>query len=70
MVDPSHAAGRKDIVPALARAAVAVGADGVLLDVHPDPDSALVDGPQALLPDEFAALMLQLRRVAEAIRAV
>lgn len=70
MVDPSHAAGRKDIVPALARAAVAVGADGVLLDVHPDPDAALVDGPQALLPDEFAALMLQLRRVTEAVRAV
>lgn len=67
MVDPSHAAGRKDIVPALARAAVAVGADGVLLDVHPDPDRALVDGGQALLPDEFARLMIELGRVADAI---
>jgi 3-deoxy-7-phosphoheptulonate synthase len=67
MVDPSHAAGRRDIVPALARAAVAVGADGVLLDVHPQPGAALVDGAQALLPEEFAALMVELRRVAEAV---
>jgi 3-deoxy-7-phosphoheptulonate synthase len=67
MVDPSHAAGRRDIVGALARAAVAVGADGVLVDVHPSPQTALVDGPQALLPDEFATLMVDLRRVADAV---
>lgn len=67
MVDPSHSAGRKDIVPALARAAVAVGADGVLLDVHVNPDTALVDGAQALLPEEFDRLMVELRRVAEAV---
>jgi 3-deoxy-7-phosphoheptulonate synthase len=68
MVDPSHAAGRRDIVGPLARAAVAVGADGVLIDVHPNPGAALVDGAQALLPSEFATLMDQLRAVAAAIR--
>jgi len=68
MVDPSHAAGRKDIVPALARAAVAVGADGVLIDVPPTPETALVDGAQALTPPEFAQLMDELRRIARALR--
>ena len=63
MVDPSHAAGRKDLVAALARAAVAVGADGVLVDVHPTPESALVDGAQALLPHEFESLMDDLNSI-------
>ena len=67
MVDPSHAAGRKDLVAPLARAAVAVGADGVLIDVHPHPETALVDGAQALVPEEFAALMQELRAVADAV---
>lgn len=67
MVDPSHAAGRKDLVAPLARAAVAVGADGVLIDVHPSPNDALVDGLQALLPEEFAVLMTELRAVAGAL---
>lgn len=67
MVDPSHAAGRRDLVLPLALAAVAAGADGVMVDVHPVPDVALVDGRQALLPDEFAGLMGRLRKVAEAI---
>ncbi|GAA1475896.1 3-deoxy-7-phosphoheptulonate synthase [Nocardioides aestuarii] len=48
IVDPSHAAGRKDLVVPLSRAAIAVGADGVIVDVHPDPETALCDGPQAL----------------------
>jgi len=67
MVDPSHASGRRDLVAPLARAAVAVGADGVLVDVHPTPETALVDGAQALLPEEFAALVEELRAVASAV---
>lgn len=69
MVDPSHAAGRRDLVVPLARAAVAVGADGVLIDVHPSPETALVDGAQALLPAEFAELMVTLRTVADAVNS-
>jgi 3-deoxy-7-phosphoheptulonate synthase len=67
MVDPSHAAGRKDLVAPLSRAAIAVGADGVLVDVHPRPDLALVDGDQALLPTEFASLMEELSDLARAM---
>jgi 3-deoxy-7-phosphoheptulonate synthase len=69
MVDPSHAAGRSDIVAPLARAAVAAGADGVMIDVHPRPSEAMVDGPQALLPEEFEALVRELEEVAGALRA-
>ena len=68
MVDPSHASGRRDLVVPLARAAVAVGADGLMIDVHPSPETALVDGAQALLPAEFAELMITLRRVADAVK--
>lgn len=67
MVDPSHASGRKDLVAPLARAAVAAGADGVLIDVHPNPQEALVDGRQALLPAEFAALASELRAIVAAL---
>jgi len=56
IVDPSHASGRRDLVVPLARAAIAVGADGVIVDVHPDPESALCDGPQALLGADLDAL--------------
>ncbi len=56
VVDPSHAAGRRDLVLPLSRAAVAAGADGVMVDVHPSPETALCDGPQALVADELAAL--------------
>lgn len=69
MVDPSHASGRRDLVGPLARAAVAVGADGVMVDVHPAPETALVDGAQALDPEEFHALMKELRAVARAVRS-
>ena len=68
MVDPSHAAGRRDIVASLARAAVAAGADGVMVDVHPRPSEAMVDGRQALLPEEFEILMRDLEAVASALR--
>ncbi len=67
MVDPSHSAGRSDLVPALARAAVAVGADGLLIDVHPRPDGALVDGKQALTKEEFTSLARELRALAAAL---
>ncbi|HKQ62428.1 MAG TPA: 3-deoxy-7-phosphoheptulonate synthase [Candidatus Polarisedimenticolaceae bacterium] len=60
-VDPSHASGRRESVAPLARAAVAAGADGVMVEVHPDPAHARCDGPQSLLPDEFAVLAAELR---------
>jgi 3-deoxy-7-phosphoheptulonate synthase len=65
IVDPSHATGRPDLIPAMARAAVAAGADGVHIEVHSCPEKALSDGPQALLPDQYAKLMNELRRLAE-----
>ena len=66
-VDPSHGVGIRDKVTALARAAVAVGADGLMIEVHPDPPAALSDGPQSLYFDQFADMMRQIRRVAEAV---
>jgi 3-deoxy-7-phosphoheptulonate synthase len=54
IVDPSHAAGRRDLVMPLSLAAAAAGADGIIVEVHPTPDEAICDGPQALLADEFA----------------
>ncbi len=67
VVDPSHAGGHRPLVAPLARAAVAVGADGIMVDVHPAPDTALVDGDQALLPSEFADMMVSIRRLADAM---
>ena len=67
IVDPSHAAGRRELVPALARAAVAVGADGLIVEVHPDPDKAVSDGRQSLTPDGFRIMMDELRAIARAI---
>ena len=67
IADPSHATGRRDKVLPMARAAVAAGADGILVEVHNDPDRALSDGPQALFPEQFQQLMKQLRVIAEAV---
>ncbi len=67
IADPSHATGRRDMVPPMARAAVAAGADGLLIEVHCDPERALSDGAQSLWPEQFAELMAQLRRMAPAV---
>jgi 3-deoxy-7-phosphoheptulonate synthase len=67
LADPSHGTGRRDQVAPMARAAVAAGADGVLIEVHPDPDHALSDGPQSLRPAQFEELMGQLRTIAQAV---
>jgi len=67
IVDPSHAAGHFQLVPTLARAAVAAGADGLLVEVHPDPVNALSDGLQSLTFSDFAALMRELKAIARAI---
>jgi 3-deoxy-7-phosphoheptulonate synthase len=61
VVDPSHAAGRRDLVPPLSRAAVAAGADGLLIEVHHEPEKALSDGAQSLYPRQFAVLMEEIR---------
>jgi 3-deoxy-7-phosphoheptulonate synthase len=65
IVDPSHATGRPDLIPSMARAAVACGADGVHVEVHSCPEKALSDGPQALLPGQYAALVHELRKLAD-----
>ena len=67
IVDPSHATGRPDLIPPMARAAVAAGADGVHVEVHSCPEKALSDGPQALLPNQYTSLMADLRKLAEAM---
>jgi 3-deoxy-7-phosphoheptulonate synthase len=64
IVDPSHGTGRRDKVAAMSRGAAAVGADGLIIEVHHDPDAALSDGPQSLTPDAFAALVGELRQIA------
>jgi 3-deoxy-7-phosphoheptulonate synthase len=67
IADPSHATGLRDKVTPMARAAVAAGADGVMIEVHPNPDRALSDGAQSLDPNQFASLVTELRAIAEAI---
>jgi 3-deoxy-7-phosphoheptulonate synthase len=69
VVDPSHATGRPDLIPSMAKAAVAAGADGVHVEVHDCPEKALSDGPQALLPDQFVQLMKDVRKLAAAVGA-
>jgi 3-deoxy-7-phosphoheptulonate synthase len=70
IVDPSHATGRPDLIPAMARAAVAAGADGVHIEVHSCPEKALSDGAQALRPPQYAAVMADLRRLAAVMEKV
>ncbi|MGE3841989.1 MAG: 3-deoxy-7-phosphoheptulonate synthase, partial [Vicinamibacterales bacterium] len=67
LVDPSHGTGRRDKVAPMARAAVAAGADGLLIEVHCDPDKAMSDGAQSLVPGQFDRLMAELRIIAPAI---
>jgi 3-deoxy-7-phosphoheptulonate synthase len=67
IVDPSHATGKRALVGPMARAAVAAGADGVMLDVHPNPEEALCDGPQALTPADLLGLAAELRALAGAL---
>ena len=67
VVDPSHGTGMRSLVPSMSKAAIAAGADGLIIEVHPDPDRALSDGPQSLHLDEFRVLMEELRPVARAM---
>ena len=67
IIDPSHASGRKDLIVPLSRAAIAAGADGVIVDVHPDPEHALCDGPQALLGNDLRALAQAVRQLPPAV---
>jgi 3-deoxy-7-phosphoheptulonate synthase len=64
IVDPSHATGRPDLIPAMSLAAIASGADGVHIEVHSCPEKAMSDGPQALLPEQYENVMQQMRRLA------
>jgi len=67
IADPSHGTGRRDHVPALARAALAAGADGLIIEMHPEPERALSDGPQSLRPEQLRELMDQLRAIAPVV---
>jgi 3-deoxy-7-phosphoheptulonate synthase len=64
LVDPSHGTGKRNKVVPMARAAVAVGADGVMVEVHHEPDKALSDGPQSIYPQQFAVMMDELEQIA------
>ena len=67
IVDPSHASGKRNMIGPLSKAAVAAGADGLLIEVHPDPEAALCDGGQSLTPSQYAALMQECMLVARAV---
>ena len=67
VADPSHGTGRRDFVAPMARAAIAAGADGLLVEIHPDPDRALSDGAQSMRPEQFEELMRQLQAIALAV---
>ena len=65
ILDPSHSTGHVDYVAAISRAAIAAGADGLIIEVHPNPHEALSDGHQSLKPDKFVALIKQVKQIAE-----
>lgn len=67
IVDPSHGTGKRWMVPPMARAAIAVGADGVMIEVHNDPQHALCDGQQSITPDDFEQVMREIRAIAQAV---
>jgi 3-deoxy-7-phosphoheptulonate synthase len=67
IVDPSHAVGRWDLIDSMSKAAIAAGADGLMIEVHPSPENALSDGPQSLRPDRFFRLMEDIKAVAKAV---
>jgi 3-deoxy-7-phosphoheptulonate synthase len=67
VLDPSHATGKAEYVPAIAKAGIAAGCDGLIIEMHPDPAHAASDGAQSLNPEAFDTLMGQLRRIAEAV---
>ncbi|MDP2942083.1 MAG: N-acetylneuraminate synthase family protein, partial [Candidatus Omnitrophota bacterium] len=67
IIDPSHGTGKWGYVPAMAKAAVASGADGLMIEVHPKPEEAFSDGAQSLLPDNFDKLMKDLKKIAKAV---
>jgi 3-deoxy-7-phosphoheptulonate synthase len=67
VVDPSHGTGKASLVATMARASVAAGADGLIIEIHPDPEKALSDGYQALTPAAFVQMMAECRKVAQAI---
>lgn len=67
IVDPSHATGKRELVGPVSKAAIAAGADGLIIEVHPEPEKALSDGVQSLRPDEFSSLMEELSKIADAV---
>ena len=67
VLDPSHGTGRWKYVPSMSLASVSAGADGLIVEVHPNPDEALSDGPQSLTPENFRALMKDLKKVGSAV---
>lgn len=67
IVDPSHAVGKRSIIPSMTKASIAAGADGVMIDIHLNPEEALCDGDQALLPKDFQALMMDIKKIASAV---
>jgi 3-deoxy-7-phosphoheptulonate synthase len=70
VVDPSHGTGKYDLVTPLSKASIAAGADGLLIEVHPNPEEAMSDGNQSLKPDNFLALMKNIKPVAKAVNRI